>query len=743
MAASTRVRFLFVVGLIIVGLLVFPRFSISQASETTSLAPVINRANQTILVEKARQQGSLRVIVTLNVPYQAEKQLAPHAATQQRAQIALAGDRLLASLAGKAYELTAKFEVFPFIALVGDAATVEAVFSSADVASVVESTLKRPSDLSSNLVIGSPAANTAGYTGAGYAVAVLDSGVQTSHPFLSGITVAEACFSRTVVADDGFTVCPNGQSTPISGAPAQTGAGSGVNCAITVSGCPHGTHVAGTAVGRNYAGGPGYNGVAPAASLIAIQVFTRFNSGCGSTPAPCIGAYDEDILGALQYVQTTLAPLHTIASINMSLGDGVNNTTTCDTSPYFTAVGSLRTLNIATVISAGNNGYSAGLSGPACVSNAISVGATQDNDTIASFSNRASFMSLFAPGVSIDSSVPNSTFDNYNGTSMAAPHVAGAWAAMRHRYSTESVAQILTRLQTTGQPITFGANTKARIKLDIGVGGPTATATTIPTATAVTAGCPINEGFSDVAGLVGAGWSRQNLSTPIGSTGWFQGSSAVFPAYSGATNSYVGADYNNVSGVGTISNWLLTPVLNLANGDTFSFWTRIPPTGTEYPDRLEMRLSTAGSSTNVGASNTSVGDFTTVLLTINPTLVTGVYPKVWTQFTATISGLATPTTGRVGFRYFVTNGGMGANSDYIGIDDAKYCSPILATATVPNTATSTAIVPTTTATSATTTTTATSTTPTVATTTAIVPTTTTTTTPTTIQSNVYLPLVIK
>jgi hypothetical protein len=84
-------------------------------------------------------------------------------------------------------------------------------------------------------------------------------------------------------------------------------------------------------------------------------------------------------------------------------------------------------------------------------------------------------------------------------------------------------------------------------------------------------------------------------------------------------------------------------------------------------------MSTAGSSTNVGTTSTSVGDFTNLLLEINPNLVTGGYPESWTLFTVTLSGVGTPTTGRLAFRYFVTDGGpSGANSNYIGIDTVDY-----------------------------------------------------------------------
>jgi hypothetical protein len=184
----------------------------------------------------------------------------------------------------------------------------------------------------------------------------------------------------------------------------------------------------------------------------------------------------------------------------------------------------------------------------------------------------------------------------------------------------------------------------------------------------------INEGFSNVAGLTAAGWNQQNLSTPIGSNpNWVQGDPVNMPfsANSLPANSFISANFNSVVGAATISNWLITPMLNLNNGDVITFYTR--GTGSIYADNLQVRLSTNGSSTNVGASNISVGDFSNLLLEINPTLNAALYPAIWTQYTITISGLASPTTGRIAFRYFVPNGGpTGTNSDLIGIDDFVY-----------------------------------------------------------------------
>lgn len=178
-------------------------------------------------------------------------------------------------------------------------------------------------------------------------------------------------------------------------------------------------------------------------------------------------------------------------------------------------------------------------------------------------------------------------------------------------------------------------------------------------------------------------WYFRNNSDTIASTtlaaNWsFADPLTTFSAQAGSANSYLSCNYassNNITTGATLSNWLFTPSRTFSNGDVISFYSRITASPTAYPDRLEVRLSTAGSGLNVGTSSSSVGDFTTVLLTINPTLSSTGYPGSWTLYTATISGLGAPTTGRVAFRYYVTNGGpAGINSDFIGIDSYSYTS---------------------------------------------------------------------
>ena len=172
----------------------------------------------------------------------------------------------------------------------------------------------------------------------------------------------------------------------------------------------------------------------------------------------------------------------------------------------------------------------------------------------------------------------------------------------------------------------------------------------------------LTENFDAITTLPGAGWVLTNNSAPVGTSGWFQGNPGVFTAQAGATNSYIAANYLNAAAGGNVSNWLLTPPLtNLQNGQTLSFYTRSAGT---FPDGLEVRLCTGTPCTNVGATDTSLGSFTTVLATVPPA---GSYPTTWTQVSVVLSGLpAGPNNGRIAFRYVVTN--TSTNGDYIGID---------------------------------------------------------------------------
>ena len=191
---------------------------------------------------------------------------------------------------------------------------------------------------------------------------------------------------------------------------------------------------------------------------------------------------------------------------------------------------------------------------------------------------------------------------------------------------------------------------------------------------AVPAVASLSEGFDDINTLPGAGWAITNNSEPTGANNWFQGNPVVFDAHEGAPEAYVAANFNSAGDApGHISNWLMTPELDLVNGSEFSFWTRTVDNPASWVDRLEVRLSTSGDSTDVGTGYDGVGDFDTLLLSVNPDLTPDGYPGEWTQYTATVEGLEASTTGRLAFHYWVPDGGpLGVNSNFIGIDTVAY-----------------------------------------------------------------------
>lgn len=185
------------------------------------------------------------------------------------------------------------------------------------------------------------------------------------------------------------------------------------------------------------------------------------------------------------------------------------------------------------------------------------------------------------------------------------------------------------------------------------------------------AGPLLSEGFDDITTLAGSGWVQTNNSSPIGTSGWFQGNSGIFPSQAGAPDAYIAANFDNAGLGGNISNWLISPTLTLNNGDTIAFYTQ---SNGALPDRLELRLSTNGASTNVGGTDASVGDFSTLLLTINPALAANGYPTSWTQFSVALSGLGGAASGRFAFRYDVID--TSVNADYIGIDTVLVSSTV-------------------------------------------------------------------
>lgn len=402
-------------------------------------------------------EGVARVIVELADPaFDAGLRRRASTALDPR-RLARTRDRLERRLPVRARRAMRRFAELPILAMAADPADLAVLESAPEVVAVYLDRLHAPTLSSSVPHQGIDLVTDASFDGLEFAVAIIDTGVDASHPTFSGRVVAEACYS---LGGD----CPGGATSLV-------GTGAGTNCSFSED-CFHGTHVAGIAAGANST----YTGVAPLADIVAVNVFSKFNGAlCLGGSNPCALAYTSDIIAGLVFARslTTVS----VAATNLSLGGGqYTSRAACDADdpPMAAEIAAVRAAGIAPVASSGNEYFTNAMGSPACHTGAISVGATSDADVVASFSNSASFLSLLATGVSVASAVPpalfgGTTFLTFSGTSMAAPHVAGSFAALRSALPAATVDEMLLALQSTGVLVTDSKSgvTTPRIQLDL------------------------------------------------------------------------------------------------------------------------------------------------------------------------------------------------------------------------------------------------------------------------------------
>ncbi len=400
------------------------------------------------LAREARDFGRTRLIAVLSARHAVA---AGAASAALRAEIARQRDAALASAGVGPGERIVSYDDLPLIALDATAAQLEGLARAREVVAIQSDHLLAPSLLETIPRVGANLTTAAGFTGAGAAVAVLDSGVDASHPFLSGRVVAQACFSAG--AD-----CPNGLTT-------QYGTGAAVPCTYSTQ-CFHGTHVAGIAAGLT----TGRQGVAPGASIVAVQVFSMFTgaSCMGSGADPCALAFTSDVISGMNWARglTTV----TLASVNLSLGiGGYSVQGQCDAaeSAFKVAIDALLTKQILTFSAAGNDGDANNIDAPACISTAVAVGATDDSDNVWTGSNSGPLLDLLAPGWYVVSSTPGTGYASASGTSMATPHAAGAAAVLKGALPSATAAAIRAALQNTGVPILDLRNSLTRPRIAV------------------------------------------------------------------------------------------------------------------------------------------------------------------------------------------------------------------------------------------------------------------------------------
>ncbi len=220
----------------------------------------------------------------------------------------------------------------------------------------------------------------------------------------------------------------------------------------------HGTHVAGIAA----ADGPSLKGVAPLAILYAYKVLDSKGEGFSSLGIAALEkALDPD---------SDPATDDQLDILNLSLGGPGD-----PADPFSQAVDNASASGVLCVVAAGNDGPSYQTIGsPGCATGALTVGACDNQDRVASFSSRGptntSFTlkpDLLAPGVDIISTMPGGSYQAMSGTSMATPHVTGAAALLKELHPTWTPAMLKSALMGAAKDLGQDAWTQGKGRVDV------------------------------------------------------------------------------------------------------------------------------------------------------------------------------------------------------------------------------------------------------------------------------------
>ncbi|MFB8026191.1 MULTISPECIES: S8 family serine peptidase [unclassified Streptomyces] len=263
--------------------------------------------------------------------------------------------------------------------------------------------------------VNAPQAWAAGFDGKGTTVAVLDTGIDATHPDVKDRIKESRSFVPGEEVDDEHG---------------------------------HGTHVASTIAGSGAASGGVNKGVAPAADLIVGKVLSNEGSGA-----------DSGIIEAMEWAKAEGADV-----VSMSLGSSVPDD---GTDPMAQAVDALSADGGPLFVIAAGNAYGAGTIGaPGSAASALTIAAVDKQDGRADFSSMGPLVrsyglkpDLSAPGVDINAAASQSVpgiegmYQQMSGTSMATPHVAGAAAILKQRHPEWSGQRLKDALMSSSKPL--------------------------------------------------------------------------------------------------------------------------------------------------------------------------------------------------------------------------------------------------------------------------------------------------
>jgi hypothetical protein len=406
--------------------------------------------------QKASQnpQGELEVILALHLPREAEPEVF---APKRLAAIGETADAVAQQVTAFGGSVLARYRYIPAVACRIPAAALPYLAELPSVAQVTLNWQVRAFDAEGEQLMRVPEVRALGWTGENIGIAVLDTGVDYNHPELSpGGTDASA---KTVKLWDAV----NNDADPLDDQ-------------------GHGTAVASVAAGKTL-------GVARAGRVVAVKVLDAQGRGKGNQILTGI----DKVLASIQAGNP-----YNIKVLNMSLG-GYDDTEwppgpgACDEldSATFNAFQSLRQAGVLVVVAAGNGGCTNGVAWPACLSNALAVGAVYDAnigpvafgegqctgasgcidlftqaDQVTCYSDSGEKLDVWAPGSETRAAHKGGGMAAFHGTSAAAPYVAGVAALLSQAVPSRSSEALFTALRSTGKPITDPRNNITRNRVD-------------------------------------------------------------------------------------------------------------------------------------------------------------------------------------------------------------------------------------------------------------------------------------